>query len=337
MKIAQNHSVNAISEMKRTSTMMKFRFLAIIVLLCAPNAPYGARAAEFSAEKVTVSNVRAHLVIHTGSYDQVTVTIQQGKAYHRLRIEEVGGVLRITGDFQGVETQGHCCSGIIRRDFRSANTKSAGDGREVAATPASDFPVISITAPLSVDLEVFNSHLEVDADAIEGRLLLEACAIYGEFGALDQAVINLLPGSRLVIGDVKSLLELDMSGDASLVGGNVSMMDADIAGSGDVTVSSVTGMADISIAGSGRVRMAHITGPLTARIAGSGVVSAQSGTADPLKVLIDGSGGVYVQGQAQSPDLRLSESAEVRIGSVAGQLRRHGTGVVIVGGEELPN
>lgn len=317
--------------------MVKLRYLAIFTLVGALNALLGAWAAEFSAEKVTLSNVRARLELQTGSFDQVNVTIQQGKAYHRLRVEEVGGVLGITGDFQGIETQDHCCSDNIRRDFRPANPQNDGDGRGQAEAPDSDFPVILITAPASVDLEIFNSHLEVEAGAIEGRLLLEACAIYGEFGVLDHAVINLLPGSRLVVGDVKSLLELDISGDASLVGGNVSMIDADIAGSGDVTVSSVTGMADISIAGSGRVRMAHINGPLTARIAGSGVVSAQSGTADPLRVLIDGSGGVYLQGQAKSPDLRLSGSAEVRLRSVAGQIRRHGIGVVFVGGEELPN
>lgn len=317
--------------------MVKLKYLAAILLFGAINAPMVALSADFSAEKVILSNVKGRLEIQTGNFDQVTVTVRQGAVYQRLRIAETDGVLGITGEFQGVVNESRCCVGGIYRDFRSVQANHVAEGSRAAAEIATDHPVISIVAPMSMGFEIFNSHLEVDAGAIGGRLLLEACAIYGEFGGLDHAVINLLAGSHLVVGDVKSMLELDISGNSSLVGGDVSMIDADIAGSGDVTISNVTGMADISIAGSGQVRLAHVNGPLTARIAGSGVVSAQAGTADPLRAIIDGSGGVYVQGQAKSPDLRLSGSAEVRMGSVAGKLRRYGTGAVFIGGEEIPN
>jgi hypothetical protein len=95
-------------------------------------------------------------------------------------------------------------------------------------------------------------------------------------------------------------------------------------------------MTDISVAGSGDIRIASVEGPMTVRIAGSGVVSVQSGRVDELRAFIDGSGGLFFQGAAASPDLRLSGSAEVWLTEVSGTIRRHGQGSVYVKGALLP-
>ena len=115
--------------------------------------------------------------------------------------------------------------------------------------------------------------------------------------------------------------------------GDTPNIDVDIAGPGDVILGTVDGMMDVSIAGSGTVRSARHVGPLTVRIAGSGAVDVKEGTADSLKAIIDGSGGVFFNGQATRPDLRLRGSSQVHLKSVKGRISHYGGGAVFVGGE----
>ena len=63
------------------------------------------------------------------------------------------------------------------------------------------------------------------------------------------------------------------SGDVTVRSGQVSDMDAAIAGSGDVSFGGVAQALKASIAGSGDVHAAHVTGPVTKSIVGSGDVT----------------------------------------------------------------
>ena len=166
--------------------------------------------------------------------------------------------------------------------------------------------------------------------------LNSACYVYGEAGDAGEAVVGIIAGSRLVMGDVGSGLEIDVSGDADLLTGDASTVDIDIAGPGDVVIGKVDGMLDVSIAGSGTVRGESLDGPMITRIAGSGAVSVKSGRADKLKAIIDGSGGVEFGGTAVQPELKLFGSAEVRMGAVSGRITRAGGGDVYVADKLVP-
>ncbi len=304
--------------------------IALFGLLAATEAS----AARFTTSKVLFQDITGDVRITTTGGEDVDVTIRQGKTYHPVTVKLVDGELVIAGERWREEETKDCCNDRIRRTENLQRDRVAAVGGEPADRNSflAEFPVIEVALPRRNDVSFVDARIRLAMGAIDGRLMLDGCYVYGETGNLGQATIGVISGSRLVIGDVKSALELDVSGEADVTGGSAAMADIDIAGPGDVMIGGVDGMLDVSIAGSGHTRVARIDGPMTVRIAGSGAVAVQGGRADRLIVTIDGSGGVFHEGAAASPELRLYGSPTVRLGSVTGRIIRHGKGAVYVGG-----
>ncbi len=309
-------------------------FIALGVLAGAADAS----AARYTASKVLFQDVTGEVKITTTAGDDIEVTIRQGKTHRTVTATIVNGELVIAGERWREEETKDCCNNRIRRvenlqrDRVAAVNAPATDRNSFFA----DYPVIEVSLPRKNDVTFVDARIKLGVvGAIDGRLTLDACYVHGETGDLGEAAIGVISGSRLAIGDVKSMLELDVSGDADVTGGSAAMADIDIAGPGDVMIGAVDGMLDVSIAGSGQVRAARIDGPMTVRIAGSGAVAVQGGKADKLTVTIDGSGGVFHEGAAVAPTLRLYGSPTVRLGSVTGRVTRHGHGEVYVSGKLL--
>lgn len=308
------------------------RLLICAALLSTLVAP-GASAARYTASKVLFQDITAEVKITTTGGDDVEVNVRQGKAYHKIDVRLIDDELVIAGERWREEEGKDCCNTRITRTENLQRDRVAAVGKTPADPNAflEDYPVIEVSLPRKNDVAFVDARMKLAMEAIDGRLMLDACYVYGETGNLGQATIGVISGSRLAIGDVKSALELDISGDADVTGGTAAMADIDIAGPGDVMIGAVDGMLDVSIAGSGLARIARIDGPMTARIAGSGAVSVQGGKADKLTVTIDGSGGVFHEGSAVAPTLRLYGSPTVRLGAVDGRITRHGKGEVYVG------
>lgn len=292
-----------------------------------------AGAERFTASKVLFQDVTGEVKITTTGGEDVEVNIRQGKTYRPVSATLVDGELVIAGERWREEEYRDCCNTRIRRteNLQRDRVEAAGQTVEDKNSFFADYPVIEVSMPRKSDVTFADARVKLTMDSLDGRLILDACYVYGETGSLGQATIDVIAGSRLAIGDVKSMLELDVSGDAIVTGGAAAMADIDIAGPGDVTIGAVDGMLDVSIAGSGRTRASRIDGPMTVRIAGSGLVGVQGGKADKLIVTIDGSGGVFHEGSAGDAELRLYGSPVVRLGSVAGRIARHGHGELYVG------
>ncbi len=292
-----------------------------------------ASAARYTASKVSFQDITGEVKITTTGGEDVDVSIRQGKVYHPVSVKLVDGELVITGERWREEETKDCCNDRIRRteDLQRDRVAAAGAKPDDKNSFFEEYPVIEVSLPRKNDVSFTDARIKLAMGAIDGRLMLDACYVYGETGDLGQATIGVVSGSRLAIGNVKSMLELDVSGDAAVTGGTAAMADIDIAGSGDVMIGAVDGMLDVSIAGSGLARAARIDGPMTVRIAGSGAVAVQGGKADKMTVTIDGSGGVFHEGTAVAPTLRLYGSPTVRLGGVEGRITRHGYGEVWVG------
>lgn len=306
------------------------KFAAVLTVFAAFVAD-PALAARYKAAKVSFQDITGAVTITTTGGEDVELTITQGKTYRPLTVTLVNGELVIAGEPPISSDFQDCCNDRIRR-----NESLARDRASAGAPPSPDdlfagYPVIAIAMPRKNDVSFTDARIRLKMGALDGRLMLDACYVYGETESLGAATIGVISGSRLALGDVKSMLELDISGDAEVIGGSAAMADIDIAGPGSATIGAVDGMVDISIAGSGAVRTGRIDGPMTVRIAGSGSAVAQGGRADKLTVTIDGSGEAVVEGVAVNPDLRLYGSSIVRLGSVEGRITRHGMGVVYVG------
>lgn len=297
-----------------------------------------AAAARYAATKVLFQDITGDVKITTTSGDEVDVTIRQGTTYRPVTVNLVDGELVIAGERWREDEVKNCCNDRITRTENLQRDRVAVVGAP-PKQPGSffdDFPAIEISVPRRNDISFVDARIKLAMGSLDGRLTLDACYVYGETENLGQATIGVISGSRLAIGDVKSMLEIDVSGDADVTGGDAAMADIDIAGPGDVMIGAVDGMLDVSVAGSGLARVARIDGPVVARIAGSGSLAMQGGKADGLTVTIDGSGGVFHEGAAVSPVLRLYGSPTVRLGSVTGRITRHGKGEIYVGDRLVP-
>lgn len=316
---------------------LKVEFLAPTACLAVAGALFSATpadAARFEAREVVLNDITADVRVVTNAGGDVNVDIRHGKQHQPVDVRIEDGVVIITGEKWRHDETRNCCDQRITR-FSSTRLERA-EGQKLGPDNAffEDYPVIEITMPRDGDLSFNDARMKLSLDRLDGKLNLDACYVYGETSALGEAVVGVIHGSRLVMGDVGGMLELDVSGSAAVRAGNAAMVDIDLAGNGDVSLGSIDGMLDVSIAGSGLVRATRAEGPVTARIAGSGALAIQSGLADPLKVTIDGSGTVIHEATAIDPVLRLYGSSEVRLGSVRGKLTHHGSGTVYVDGKK---
>ncbi|MEM6538467.1 MAG: DUF2807 domain-containing protein [Pseudomonadota bacterium] len=300
-----------------------------------------ASAAEFDADKISLRDLTADVRIVTttrgNGEDKVDVTIEQGSEYETIKVihDEDKGLVILQGEGFDDPEDG-CCDNRITREFEAAADRAAARNQDPAAARRQAFkryPVITIAMPRSGDAEFDDVRMLIDMDDLDGTVVMDACYAYGEIGNLSEAAIGIVDGSRLIVGDVRTDIEIDLSGDADIRLGNAGAVDVDVAGAGEAVFNTIDGFLDVSIAGSGLVRAARLDGPLTTRIAGSGDVLVSAGRADPLKAIIKGSGSVTHEGPVGGTDLRLTRSAIARLGSVRGKINKSGSGAVYVGGK----
>lgn len=288
-----------------------------------------ANAETYNLSDVSFRDFTGTVDIKTTSGDEVDITIRQGKAYAPLKLEEKDGVLIITGEKWKEDDGLDCCDRRITRRFEPREGRALKDGEPVNEELFAAYPTIEILMPFEGDVEFIDARMKLAMERLGGALNLDACYVYGETSDLGEAVIGVIEGSRLVTGNVKGGLEIDVSGDADVRTGDASIVDVDVAGPGDVVLGDIDGMLDVSIAGSGLVRAARMDGPMTVRIAGSGAVAVKAGRTDKLRAFIDGSGGVFFRGAVTQPELTMYGSSEVRMDSVNGRITRHGKGGAI--------
>lgn len=310
--------------------------LASISLVAMMAAASPAHAERYKANRVLFQDVTGNVEIATTAGDEIEVVIRQGKTYRKIDLAMKDGLVTVAGEKWKDDDHHDCCNDRIRRDFDPRHGRTMSDGKPVDEGFFAEYPTIVVSMPRKGDASFVDARMKLKMDALDGALNLDACYVYGETGDVEEAVIAVLSGSRLVVGDVAAGLEIDVSGDADVMTGKAATVDVDIAGSGDVILGAIDGMLDISIAGSGNVRAVSLDGPLTTRIAGSGGVEVKTGKADRLKSIIDGSGTVAFGGTAVQPELRLYGSAEVRLGALQGKLTHLGSGEVYVAGKLVP-
>ena len=295
-----------------------------------------AQAERFAAKNILFEDVTGSVEIVTNSGDAIEVVIEQGDVYRRVVASlDDNGTVTVAGEPWREDDARDCCNDRIRRTVNLRKDRTLQKTSSPDDAFFAKYPTVKVVMPRNGDVTFTDARMKIAMGDLDGALNMDACYAYGEIGGVDEAVIGLVAGSRLVLGDVAAALEADLSGDADLLAGDAAMVDVDVAGPGDVILGSIDGMMDVSIAGSGNVRANDLVGPMTVRIAGSGAVAVRGGRADRLRATIDGSGGVLFDGLAIGPELRLYGSPEVRLRSVQGRIDHAGGGEVYVGGEQV--
>ncbi|MEO1251790.1 MAG: hypothetical protein AAFW81_05530 [Pseudomonadota bacterium] len=315
------------------STITNFStIIGALVAFGLVGAPH-ANAAAFETDQLLLRDITGTVDIKTTTGGVIDIEISQGGAFHEIKVEEVDGVLVVSGERWVDELGPSCCDNRIRRTEDLRRDREATKGATPKKSFFDDYPTIVISMPIEGDVSFEDARIQLAMERLAGRLSLEGCYVYGETSDVETAIVGLIDGSQLAMGNIGAGLEVDISGDAGFLAGDVAMADVDIAGPGDVILGEIDGMLDVSIAGSGVLRATRLDGPMTARIAGSGGAAVKSGVADALRATVDGSGGVYFGGEVKDPQLRLHGSSEVRMRSVDGRVQKTGQGTVYVGDE----
>jgi len=220
-------------------------------------------------------------------------------------------------------------------DEQGAGVAGTGSG-EARSFAVADFTGVSLRGPDDVDVRV-GAAFSVRATGPEAelaRLRIERVGDTLRVGRQRGVSWSGGKGVRIAV-TMPRMTEAEIAGSGDMTVDRVEgpRFDGSIAGSGDLTVATLqTGEAKLSIAGSGSVKAGGRTDRLGVDIAGSGDVEAGGLTASSATVSVAGSGNVRaaVNGSAT---VSIVGSGDVDLGSGARcQVSKVGSGSVRCGG-----
>lgn len=192
---------------------------------------------------------------------------------------------------------------------------------------------IRVSVPRGTDVHVGGLVGNATIGDTHGPLHFEAAATTAQIGQVSDAHIELGGAGKVNIAGVDGPLHLEVGGSGKITVGATQSVDADIAGSGDVTMGPIAGGLKLAIAGSGDVTAPRVNGPVHVEIAGSGSVKIADGVANPLHVEIMGAGDFVFGGMAVDPHVEAVGSGTIKLKSYKGKLDSEGMANVQIGGQ----
>lgn len=196
---------------------------------------------------------------------------------------------------------------------------------------------IKVTVPKGTPIKISDLIGNAAIGDTYGPVSLESVSSNATIGKVSQANVSLGGSGKIAIADVWGELKLEIAGSGRITAGHAGSVRADIAGSGDAQIGSISGGVKIDIAGSGDFTAAKVNGPVNVDIAGSGNVKIADGVADPLKVDILGAGDLYFGGVAVNPSISAMGSGNVHLKSYRGKLSNDGMADVRIDGTAMPS
>ena len=195
---------------------------------------------------------------------------------------------------------------------------------------------IKVTVPKGTPVKISDMVGNTYIGDTYGPVSLDTVAADATIGKVSQASVSLSGSGKIAIADVAGELKLEIAGSGRVTSGHAGSVHADIAGSGDAQLGTVSGGVSVDIAGSGDFTAARVNGPVRVDIAGSGNVKIADGVADPLKVDIFGAGDLYFGGMAVDPSISAMGSGNVNIKAYRGKLSNDGMASVRIGMPSMP-
>lgn len=332
---------------------MKHVFLAGTALVFAGAAAMASTATSstaaaqsgqrYSGDTVRIENFIGRVEIRTGSSSEVTVAVSNpGDHVADPDVVANGNTVAIDGG-----------ESMRRLNCNSRNNRVRIGRSRMNMHPIEEYPLITITAPASLALELSDSAFVGEAGNLGSLdMSISSCGNFEAGDVAGDAQVRIAGSGDVVAGEVGGTLDVRISGSGDVTldsaGGDT---DVSISGSGDVAVGDIAGDVDIGINGSGDVELGDIgglavrvsgsgdvradamDGAFDARINGSGDIRVSSGRAEPFEATISGSGDIRFGGTAVDVVVNESGSGDVEINEVDGSVnwRRNGRTVLRVG------
>lgn len=281
----------------------------------------------------------ALLVITAFAQDQ---TLQQTYQAHRLQVDAFIGNMKIdvvpgssgisvslSGSAEMVQLVRLSTSGdavVIAMDGSTSDWWS--DMWDWSSVSTDDLTA-TITVPPGTPVKVDNFIGDATVGDLKSTFDFSTSGGDVKVGEVTAADVSIAGSGDITLGTVTGNAEIEIAGSGSVRSGNTLDAKIDIAGGGDVTLGVVNGMLEIDIAGSGEVVAQSVDGRVDIDVAGSGDVTINGGRADPFKVDIAGSGAVKFAGTANNPDVSVMGSGDVWIASYTGTLSSAGADIKV--------
>jgi len=272
-----------------------------------------ALASAANAQDIRIDNALGTIVWETGSSLSVTVDNPAG----HVDTPEV----RRSGD-------GFIVDGPRRDGYRSCRTSRSGElqiklSRFGDYVDASELPVIRVTAPADVSVEITDSTLHGRiGDLGSADIEQDGCADLRVGDIAGDAELNVNGSGSITAGAIGGSGELRVNGSGDLVAGAVAGPgEAFVNGSGDLEATAFNSGGRFEVNGSGDMRFGLVTGPVVAQVNGSGELIVEDGEASSFKAHISGSGDIDFGGHVVDPDINIVGSGDVVVGSQSGNMR----------------
>lgn len=158
-------------------------------------------------------------------------------------------------------------------------------------------------------------------------------AVSGVVGRSDALDLTIVGCDRWTVANVKDDLRLRTEGSGKVQAGGAGQADAEIVGSGSISLGAVANGLSARINGSGDITATAASGPVAAKIGGSGHILIDGGHASDLRTEIGGSGEIRYGGRADGLDADIGGSGTIVIAGVDGPVRQSigGSGKVKIG------
>lgn len=297
----------------------------------------------YNSDALRIENFIGRVQIETGSSNTVSVSVTNpGGHVGDPDLVQNGTTLVIDGG-----------ESVRRLNCNSRNNRVRIGRSRMNMHPIEEYPLLTITAPADIALEMRDSAYVGEAGDLGSLdLSINSC---GDFTAGDvdnDASIRISGSGDVDLGTIggEYTVRISGSGDVTSEGAGAST-SVNISGSGDVVVGDVAGDAEVDINGSGDVEFGRVeglavhvsgsgdveadsmNGRFEARINGSGDIRVNDGRAEPFEVTVSGSGDVRFGGTAVDVVVNESGSGDVSINEIDGSVnwRRNGRTVLRVG------
>jgi hypothetical protein len=270
----------------------------VLVLALAPCAALGAGGA-LAATALQIRGAAARVAIIPERRSDVRVIVLRTNPRLPLRIHSAGGRILITGD---VSRRVRGCSP------HGVNLWGRGE------VGYGELPFLVVRTPLAVRVSAGD-------------------AIFGVIGRSASVDLTNQGCGNWTIANVRGRLRLDQAGAGESRTGSAASADLSVAGSGRIVARSLAeGMTAVS-SGSGDITVSEVSGPVDVRIAGTGDVTVAAGEVTHLEASIAGSGNIRMDGSAESLTASVTGSGDVVVAHVTGPVirRMFGSGEVRVG------
>jgi len=322
--------------------MQKFTYLklaAMTAISCLALLTSTANAKD--APVLKIENFIGTVEIITGDFDKIKITDADGANFSR-----DGNGLELNDD---ISIWSYNCR--YKKDKPMVGKGKWGwrtGGKDYRYI--SEFPLVKITAPANV-------HLEIDKSIIFGNvgnvgsahLHIGSCGDM-KFGDVNGNLDVSISGSGDIILGNAGVSDISVSGAGDLTAKNLTSADIQVSGSGDLVLSSITGFADIGSSGAGDVEIGSVGGglsihssgasdleiesvtggDLTIRVSGSSDITIDDGSVETLFIKASGASDVTYNGSSVNAEARASGASDIYIKNPSGRLRTSDSGAADV-------